>query len=102
MIQPDLSIIIQHSLTCQGFTKAHALATKLLTFSDLCTNLLSPQVIYLIILYICHTSACLLAHLLYLPLQSQYDWKGLRGLKTIVLVAGKMKRYEDIEVSSSL
>ncbi|CAM9444726.1 unnamed protein product [Choristocarpus tenellus] len=67
MIRPDLRPICENMLMAEGFIKARSLAVKFVTLYSLSSELLSKQ-----------------AH---------YDW-GLRAVKSVLLVAGKLKRSE--------
>ena len=65
MIRPDLALICENMLMAEGFTKARVLSIKFVTLYTLSDKLLSPQ-----------------AH---------YDW-GLRAVKSVLRVAGMLKR----------
>ena len=65
MIRPDLEPICENWLMAQGFVMARSLAVKFVTLYGLSTRLLSQQ-----------------AH---------YDW-GLRAVKSLLVVTGKLKR----------
>ncbi|KAH8062602.1 dynein light chain binding protein [Aureococcus anophagefferens] len=67
MIRPDLRPICENMLMAEGFIKARPLAAKFVTLYKLSSELLSKQ-----------------AH---------YDW-GLRAVKSVLRVAGKLKRAE--------
>ena len=67
MIRPDLKPICENMLMAEGFIKALPLAVKFVTLYQLSSELLSKQ-----------------AH---------YDW-GLRAVKSVLRVAGKLKRAE--------
>ena len=67
MIRPDLKPICENMLMSEGFQTAQKLAIKFVTLYALSGELLSKQ-----------------AH---------YDW-GLRAVKSVLRVAGKMKRAE--------
>lgn len=67
MIRPDLKPICENMLMAEGFVKARSLAVKFVTLYELSSELLSKQ-----------------AH---------YDW-GLRAVKSVLRVAGKLKRSE--------
>lgn len=64
---PDLQMIMENFLMAEGFTTAQDLASKFFTLYNLCVSLLSP---------------C-----------EHYDW-GLRAIKSVLNVAGAMKRAE--------
>jgi dynein heavy chain len=67
MIRPDLKLICENMLMSEGFQGARVLAIKFVTLYELSSELLSKQ-----------------AH---------YDW-GLRAVKSVLRVAGQMKRGE--------
>lgn len=67
MCVPDLELICENMLMAEGFTQAKPLAKKFTTLYFLCRDLLSKA-----------------AH---------YDW-GLRAIKSVLNVAGAMKRDE--------
>lgn len=67
MIRPDLQPICENMLMAEGFMKARTLSVKFVTLYELCSELLSKQ-----------------AH---------YDW-GLRAVKSVLRVAGSLKRAE--------
>ncbi|KAE9226456.1 Dynein beta chain, flagellar outer arm [Phytophthora fragariae] len=65
MIKPDLQPICENMLMAEGFLKARALSVKFVTLYDLSSELLSKQ--------------------------KHYDW-GLRSVKSVLLVAGSLRR----------
>lgn len=67
MIRPDLKLICENMLMSEGFQHARVLAIKFVTLYELSSELLSKQ-----------------AH---------YDW-GLRAVKSVLRVAGGLKRGE--------
>lgn len=67
MIRPDLKLICENMLMSEGFQSARVLSIKFVTLYELSSELLSKQ-----------------AH---------YDW-GLRAVKSVLRVAGGMKRSE--------
>lgn len=67
MIRPDLKLICENMLMSEGFLKARVLSIKFVTLYELSSELLSKQ-----------------AH---------YDW-GLRAVKSVLRVAGSLKRGE--------
>jgi len=67
MIRPDLQPICQNMLMAEGFIKALPLSIKFVTLYELSSELLSPQV--------------------------HYDW-GLRNVKSVLRVAGMLKRAQ--------
>jgi len=64
---PDLVLICENFLMAEGFVEAKELASKFFTLYSLSTSLLSPAM--------------------------HYDW-GLRAIKTVLVVAGALKRAE--------
>jgi len=67
MIRPDLALICENMLMSEGFKNARPLAIKFVTLYQLSSELLSPQ--------------------------KHYDW-GLRSVKSVLRVAGGLKRNE--------
>ena len=67
MIRPDLALICENMLMSEGFQSARPLSIKFVTLYELSSALLSPQ-----------------AH---------YDW-GLRSVKSVLRVAGSLKRSD--------
>ncbi|NWY63744.1 DYH9 protein, partial [Erithacus rubecula] len=67
MVVPDFELICEIMLVAEGFLEARALARKFITLYQLCKELLSKQ--------------------------DHYDW-GLRAIKSVLLVAGSLKRAE--------
>ncbi|ETM55018.1 hypothetical protein L914_01719 [Phytophthora nicotianae] len=65
MIKPDLQPICENMLMAEGFLKARMLSVKFVTLYDLSSELLSKQ--------------------------KHYDW-GLRSVKSVLLVAGSLRR----------
>lgn len=65
MIKPDLQPICENMLMAEGFLKARVLSIKFVTLYNLSSELLSKQ--------------------------KHYDW-GLRAVKSVLLVAGSMRR----------
>ncbi|XP_063612420.1 dynein beta chain, ciliary-like, partial [Penaeus indicus] len=65
MVVPDLELICEIMLVAEGFIEAKVLARKFITLYRLCRELLSNQ--------------------------SHYDW-GLRAIKSLLVVAGSLKR----------
>ena len=65
MIRPDLKLICENMLMSEGFQGARILSVKFVTLYELSSELLSKQ-----------------AH---------YDW-GLRAVKSVLRVAGALKR----------
>ena len=65
MVVPDYELIAEIMLVAEGFIDARILARKFLTLYTLCTELLSKQ--------------------------DHYDW-GLRAIKSVLVVAGALKR----------
>ncbi|TMW58214.1 hypothetical protein Poli38472_011802 [Pythium oligandrum] len=67
MIKPDLQPICENMLMAEGFLKARALSIKFVTLYELSQELLSKQ--------------------------KHYDW-GLRAVKSVLLVAGALRRAQ--------
>ena len=65
MVVPDFELIAEIMLVAEGFIDARILARKFLTLYTLCKELLSKQ--------------------------DHYDW-GLRAIKSVLVVAGALKR----------
>lgn len=65
MVVPDYELIAEIMLVAEGFLNGRILARKFLTLYILCTELLSKQ--------------------------DHYDW-GLRAIKSVLVVAGSLKR----------
>jgi len=65
MVVPDFELIAEIMLVAEGFIDARVLARKFLTLYTLCKELLSKQ--------------------------DHYDW-GLRAIKSVLVVAGALKR----------
>ena len=65
MVVPDYELIAEIMLVAEGFIEAHILSRKFLTLYTLCKELLSKQ--------------------------DHYDW-GLRAIKSVLVVAGTLKR----------
>ncbi|UYV64230.1 DNAH9 [Cordylochernes scorpioides] len=65
MVVPDFELIAEIMLVAEGFLEARILARKFLTLYNLCKELLSKQ--------------------------DHYDW-GLRAIKSVLVVAGSLKR----------
>eukprot|EP00066_Takifugu_rubripes_P027828 XP_011617094.1 PREDICTED: dynein heavy chain 9, axonemal [Takifugu rubripes] len=67
MVVPDFELICEIMLVAEGFINARALARKFITLYTLCKELLSKQ--------------------------DHYDW-GLRAIKSVLVVAGSLKRED--------
>uniref|UniRef100_A0A8P0S8H0 Dynein axonemal heavy chain 11 n=1 Tax=Canis lupus familiaris TaxID=9615 RepID=A0A8P0S8H0_CANLF len=65
MVAPDIELICEIMLVAEGFAEARSLARKFVTLYTLCRGLLSKQ--------------------------DHYDW-GLRAIKSVLVVAGSLKR----------
>lgn len=65
MVVPDFELICEIMLVAEGFQDARLLARKFITLYQLCKDLLSKQ--------------------------GHYDW-GLRAIKSVLVVAGSLKR----------
>jgi dynein heavy chain len=65
MVVPDFALICEIMLVAEGFQEARLLARKFITLYTLCRELLSKQ--------------------------DHYDW-GLRAIKSVLVVAGSLKR----------
>ncbi|KAL2297572.1 hypothetical protein Nmel_016116 [Mimus melanotis] len=71
MVVPDFELICEIMLVAEGFLEARALARKFITLYQLCKELLSKQV----------------------KAGDHYDW-GLRAIKSVLVVAGSLKRAD--------
>ena len=67
MVVPDFELICEIMLVAEGFLDARLLARKFITLYTLCRELLSKQ--------------------------DHYDW-GLRAIKSVLVVAGALKRSD--------
>lgn len=67
MVVPDFALICEIMLVAEGFQEARLLARKFITLYTLCRELLSKQ--------------------------DHYDW-GLRAIKSVLVVAGSLKRSD--------
>nr|XP_018673081.1 dynein beta chain, ciliary [Ciona intestinalis] len=67
MVVPDIAMICENMLVAEGFTEARLLARKFITLYDLCKELCSKQY--------------------------HYDW-GLRAVKSVLVVAGALRRAD--------
>ena len=67
MVVPDFELICEIMLVAEGFQDARLLARKFITLYTLCKELLSKQ--------------------------DHYDW-GLRAIKSVLVVAGALKRSD--------
>ncbi|XP_032221173.2 dynein beta chain, ciliary [Nematostella vectensis] len=67
MVVPDFELICEIMLVAEGFLEARGLARKFITLYSLCKELLSKQ--------------------------DHYDW-GLRAIKSVLVVAGSLKRSD--------
>ena len=67
MCVPDLRLICEIMLVSEGFLESRSLSQKFITLYTLCKELLSKQ--------------------------DHYDW-GLRAIKSVLVVAGSLKRAE--------
>ncbi|XP_023983695.1 dynein axonemal heavy chain 9 [Physeter macrocephalus] len=67
MVVPDFELICEIMLVAEGFVEARLLARKFITLYELCKELLSRQ--------------------------DHYDW-GLRAIKSVLVVAGSLKRED--------
>lgn len=67
MVVPDFELICEIMLVAEGFQEARLLARKFITLYTLCRELLSKQ--------------------------DHYDW-GLRAIKSVLVIAGKLKRED--------
>ena len=67
VVVPDLRMIMENMLMAEGFQSAEPLSKKFFTLYSLCKDLLSKAM--------------------------HYDW-GLRAIKSVLVVAGNMKRAE--------
>jgi dynein heavy chain len=69
VVVPDLAMICENMLMAEGFISAEVLSKKFVTLYLLCKDLLSKQ--------------------------PHYDW-GMRAIKSVLVVAGNMKRAEKV------
>jgi dynein heavy chain len=87
MVVPDFDLICEIMLVAEGFLEARLLARKFITLYTLCRELLSKQVrfdvrvITTVLLYLCYVCTC----------KDHYDW-GLRAIKSVLVVAGSLRR----------
>ena len=86
MVVPNLGLICEIMLVAEGFLEARNLSRKFITLYTLCKELLSKQVqqnyfsFYLEKIYFNN-----------IVFQDHYDW-GLRAIKSVLVVAGALKR----------
>ena len=97
MVVPDFELICEIMLVAEGFIDARVLARKFITLYTLCKELLSKQVT------LRHrtpphppsglscSSSLVLPHTVCVCVQDHYDW-GLRAIKSVLVVAGSLKR----------
>ena len=75
MVVPDFELICEIMLVAEGFLDARLLARKFITLYQLCKELLSKQ--------------------------DHYDW-GLRAIKSVLVVAGSLKRADRVMSEDSV
>ena len=75
MIRPDLALICENMLMSEGFQNARPLSVKFVTLYQLASELLAPH--------------------------PHYDW-GLRAVKSVLIVAGALKRAEPETVEDAI
>ena len=83
MVVPNLGLICEIMLVAEGFLEARTLSRKFITLYTLCKELLSKQVKKI--------EKLLKKNDKWIFLQDHYDW-GLRAIKSVLVVAGALKR----------
>lgn len=105
MVVPDFELICEIMLVAEGFLEARLLARKFITLYTLCKELLSKQVGAGVVSWACrgrgawgttsgppaHPRAPAACPCCSLGPQDHYDW-GLRAIKSVLVVAGSLKR----------
>ena len=92
MVVPDFELICEIMLVAEGFLDARLLARKFITLYTLCRELLSKQVRSGLHTHTEHNTHR--EHNAYIDfIQDHYDW-GLRAIKSVLVVAGSLKRSD--------
>lgn len=104
MVVPDFELICEIMLVAEGFLEARLLARKFITLYTLCKELLSKQVcspapralgpawgIHAYVSALPSLRRRASSHPSSHSLQDHYDW-GLRAIKSVLVVAGSLKR----------
>lgn len=85
MVVPDFDLISEIMMVAEGFTDARLLARKFITLYSLCKELLSKQVSL--------KKKNFFLQLYYETFKDHYDW-GLRAIKSVLVVAGSLRRSD--------
>lgn len=99
MVIPDFELICEIMLVAEGFIDARLLARKFISLYTLCKELLSKQVLIysaemgVFQRFSISTGNGLACKCDLLLLQDHYDW-GLRAIKSVLVVAGTLKRQD--------
>ncbi|KAM7382161.1 hypothetical protein PAMA_012837 [Pampus argenteus] len=93
MVVPDFELICEIMLVAEGFISARVLARKFITLYTLCKELLSKQVLsaFFTVTRVIRLEEKPDPFPLQKAEQDHYDW-GLRAIKSVLVVAGSLKR----------